>query len=172
MADTSILINIQSVFVVQKTWNFHPSWVTEFTNHISGIAKQNDYRVIAIEGTPDPIHLLIKLKPGLSFCGQPEDVTNFWANYPNTNGCFEGHFKWRAGHGFTHSISRNGDVSLCASDKNNHLHSDWLIDKYLEFLTKFNTAYDDDLFLNMSYCMVPSSLSMRRYPTIPQKAAV
>ena len=153
MPNACILIQIQSVFVAPKSWSLYPTWANELNIFISGIVEQNDYKMIAIRESPDPTHLVVGLKPEQSINSHSSDGIDFSVNRIKNQEYAEGCFNWQAGYGFSHTFSKIGPESNKDKAYNYHYYPNYLINKYLEFLTKFNSAYDDDLFLNLSYCI-------------------
>jgi REP element-mobilizing transposase RayT len=64
MADTFSQIYIQIVFAVKKReCLIHQSWEEELYKYISGIIRNKEQKVLAINGMPDHIHILIGMKP-------------------------------------------------------------------------------------------------------------
>lgn len=64
MPNTFSQIYIQLVFAVKGRKNFiNSSWEEELYKYISGIIKNKEQKLLAINGMPDHIHILAGLKP-------------------------------------------------------------------------------------------------------------
>ena len=64
MSGTFSQIYIQVVFAVKgKESLINPSWEEELYKYISGIVRNKDQKMLAINGMPDHIHFLIGMKP-------------------------------------------------------------------------------------------------------------
>lgn len=64
MAGTFSQIYIQVVFAVKGRENvIHSSWEGELYKYISGIITNKGQKLLAINGMPDHIHILIGIRP-------------------------------------------------------------------------------------------------------------
>ncbi|MDZ4329441.1 MAG: transposase, partial [Flavobacterium sp.] len=64
MAGTFSQIYIQVVFAVQnRECMIQSSWEEELYKYISGIVRNKEQKMLAINGMPDHIHLFIGMKP-------------------------------------------------------------------------------------------------------------
>jgi len=64
MSGTFSQIYIQVVFAVKgRDSLINSSWEEELYKYISGIAKNKEQKMLAINGMPDHIHFLIGMKP-------------------------------------------------------------------------------------------------------------
>jgi hypothetical protein len=158
MKNSYLLIKIHPVYVVGKSYNFFPIWVTELNNYISGITKYSEYKMVVIYNNPIPAYLVTGVDLPVAFPGQCKDESCSLSNNTVTREVIEGQYHWQSGYGFSYSISTKSPISHASIDLNDCINSNWIINKYLEFLTRFNSAYDDDLVLNMSFCMASSSI--------------
>jgi hypothetical protein len=151
MENTCLLIQIQRVFVAPDCLDLTPSWILDLNRFITREAKLSDYKMIELSSNPDPTHLIFSSKPLSSRkCSGNQASSVSSAGY---NGFVEGHFTWRTGCGFVREIHTIGKIS---GQKKNPFHSNSVINKYLEFIEGFNSAYDDNLFLNVSFCLAYS----------------
>jgi hypothetical protein len=166
---THLLIKIHPVYFEGKTQNFFPTWVTELNRYLAGISISRNCKMITISNTPCPAYLVTGMDFPLS--GRSFDEFCSLTGYDTTIKVIEGHYRWQSGYGFSISISNNGALKTDFKDLNNHIKTNWLINRCLEFLTWFNSAYDDDLVLNMSIFLTLTSISMGAL-TIQQVAAV
>lgn len=64
MANTFSQIYLQVVFAVKGRENLiRPDWEEELYKYISGIVRNQNQKMLAINGMPDHIHFLIGIKP-------------------------------------------------------------------------------------------------------------
>jgi putative transposase len=64
MPGTFSQMYIQIVFAVKgRNSLIHPSWENELHKYITGFIQNNGQKLLAINGMPDHIHILIGMKP-------------------------------------------------------------------------------------------------------------
>ena len=64
MAGTFSQIYIQVVFAVKgRECVIHTSWEEELYKYISGIVRNKGQKMLAINGMPDHLHIIIGMKP-------------------------------------------------------------------------------------------------------------
>jgi putative transposase len=64
MANTFTQIHIQLVFAVQNRDSLiRNSWKEELNRYMTGIINKNNHKVLAVNGMPDHIHILIGMRP-------------------------------------------------------------------------------------------------------------
>lgn len=151
MSNNYILIFINCVAISRNSNAYFSAWTAELTNYLSGIIKENDFKIISVGEAPNPTFLVVKSKTEGFYSGQSK-VSSYFAKDPSyRESPIECKFNWQVGQGFTGSYSKFRMKFPEVGDEHKHLRFDFLIEKYLEFLQRFNTAYDDDLYLNMSF---------------------
>jgi putative transposase len=81
MADTFSQIYIHIVFGVKKReCLIHQSWEEELYKYISGIFRKKEQKVLAINGMPDHIHILIGMKPSCCLSDLVREIKNHLMN--------------------------------------------------------------------------------------------
>ena len=150
MLNNSIIIIIHSVFVTQRFHFNASSWAKELKGVISETAEQNGCKLISISDHPDLTHLVKAANPGSFRDSLENDPPQSGPGMPNF---FEAAFYWNIGSGYSCSVSGPGQLNEYSPVISGLIHKHWLIDKYLEFLSRFNTAYDDNLYMNISLFM-------------------
>ena len=126
--------------LVWATWNRSPliSPIIEkpIYRTISSQVLQLGCKVIAINGMPDHLHLIIKFPTTISIAEivkKAKDVSSWFINKKFE---FNEPFKWQAGYGaFTISRWDLQRIIQYVADQKHH-HSDGLIDMDLEFISK------------------------------------
>lgn len=67
MPNTYTQIHIQFVFAVKyRNGLIHSSFKQELYQYISGIIKAHNHKLLAINGMPDHIHILVGMRPSQS----------------------------------------------------------------------------------------------------------
>ncbi len=75
MANTYSQIHLHIIFAVKYRQSIiHNSWKDELYRYISGIVQHNKHKMIAINGMPDHIHLLIGMRPTQSISELLQDI--------------------------------------------------------------------------------------------------
>jgi len=145
MANTYTQIYIHSVFTVQnKISLIKPQWQDDLYKYITGIVQNNGHKLIAINGMPDHIHLLVGMKPNQSLSDLMQDVKGDSSKWIHEKGLIKGKFEWQAGFGsFSYSISQIDAVVKYINNQKNHHKKKTFIQEYLEFLEKFKIPFDD-----------------------------
>lgn len=111
--------------------------------YICGIAKQNNFTIIIINGTDNHIHILLRLKPDLSAAKAVQlikDGSSKWIhdNFPTLNT-----FSWQEGYGvFSVSTSQINATKQYIANQELHHKKISFQEEYLEFLKKNNIEFD------------------------------
>ena len=100
MANTYTQVYIQFVFAVKhREALIHPAWKTELYKYITGIVKNNRHLLVAINGMPDHLHLLIAFKNEQSISSFMQDVKGSSSKWINDRKLIKGRFEWQSGYG-------------------------------------------------------------------------
>ncbi|MCE3229405.1 MAG: tpn [Bacteroidetes bacterium] len=100
MANTYSQIYIQIVFAVRKRNSLiHPSWENELYKYITGIIQNKGQKLIAINGMPDHIHILIGMKPTCCLSDLVREIKKSSNEYVKENGFTKTQFQWQEGFG-------------------------------------------------------------------------
>ena len=136
MANTYTQIHIQAVFVVQnRDCIILKSWKDELYKYITGIIQNHNHKVLAINGMPDHVHVLIGMRPTQSLSELMQDVKGGSSNWINQKGFVKGKFSWQEGYGaFSYSKSHVDAVIEYINKQEKHHRKKTFIDEYFEFL--------------------------------------
>ena len=74
-----------------------PSFEEELHKYITGIVKGQGHFVVAINGMPDHIHLLIRLRPRMAISNLIQHIKRDSSRFVNQKGFLNAHFKWQVG---------------------------------------------------------------------------
>lgn len=145
-----ILLSIQRVFIVSNFWNHHQLMVSELNRSMSGIACQIGYRLIPLKESQYQTQFMVRSNEDNNW--QVSDNSNSPpVSHPKRkNGYVEGHYSWKTGSGFISTIRKNGYTIIPLQDGSPIFQQNRVVEKYLEFLSQFNKAYEDDFILNFS----------------------
>lgn len=149
MANTYTQLYIQFVFAVQNRISLiQPSWKNDLYKYITGIVQTNNHKLIAINGTPDHIHVFIGYKPNQLIPDLMQDVKGSSSKWINTKGFVRGKFNWQEGYGaFSYSHSQINSVVQYIRNQEGHHKTKSFREEYLEFLKRFNISFNERYIL-------------------------
>jgi putative transposase len=100
MANTFSQIYIQTVFAVSSRQSLiQPAFREDLYKYISGIVRNQGQKLIAINGMPDHIHILIGLRPAMALADLVREIKADSTNFINKNKLVRGRFSWQEGYG-------------------------------------------------------------------------
>jgi REP element-mobilizing transposase RayT len=100
MAGTFSQIYIQIVFAVKnRNGLIHQSWEEELYKYITGIVTNKEQKMLAINGMPDHIHILIGMRPSCCLSDLVREIKKSSGNYINEKKLSKNTFEWQAGYG-------------------------------------------------------------------------
>ena len=145
MANTFTQVHLQFVFAVQNRISLiQKEWETELYKYITTIVQNNQHKLLAINGIPDHLHLLIGMRPTESISHLMQEVKADSSTWINKNKFTKGKFHWQEGYGaFSYCKSHLPEVIKYI--QNQELHHKWqsFSDEYKELLNKFEIVYDE-----------------------------
>jgi putative transposase len=100
--------------------------------------------MIAINGVPNHIHLLIGLNPDVSISALVQETKRCSTNYINENKFVTGKFNWQKGYGaFSYSKSSIDKVVNYILNQEIHHKKKTFKEEYIELLEKFDIEYNE-----------------------------
>lgn len=146
MADTYSQIYIHIVFAVKGRSNLiSPKWKDELYKYITGIITNDGQKLIAINGMPDHIHILIGLKPTIALSDIVRDIKASSSKFINTQKWIAGKFEWQHGFGaFSYSHSQLSNVINYIQNQEEHHKTRTFRQEYLEFLKRYNVDFKEE----------------------------
>ncbi len=144
MANTYTQIHIQFVFAVKfRARAIHLSWKEELYQYMIGIIHEYGHKVIAINGMPDHIHILIGVRPSQSISDLMKNVKQYSSKWINENKLVMGKFEWQEGYGaFAHDKSGFDKVIKYIQNQEVHHQKKKFAEEYLQLLERFEVDYD------------------------------
>lgn len=143
MSGTFSQIYIQVVFAVRGRESLiHPSWEEELYKYISGIVKNKEQKMIAINGMPDHIHFLIGMRPSCCLSDLVREIKKSSNDFIKEKKLSKYKFNWQEGYGaFSYSQSGLGNVIAYIRDQKEHHKKTTFKDEYVELLRKFEIEH-------------------------------
>jgi REP element-mobilizing transposase RayT len=145
MANTFTQIHIHVVFTVQdRACVIRNEWKEDLYRYITGIIQKHGHKVLAINGMPDHIHILIGMRPTQSLSDLMQMVKGDSSKWINSHQKVRGHFTWQEGYGaFSYSKSQVPTVIEYIRNQEQHHRARTFLDEYREILTKFEVEFDE-----------------------------
>jgi len=146
MAGTFSQIYIQVVFAVQnREATIASSWEEELYKYISGIVRNKQQKLIAINGMPDHIHFFIGMKPSSCLSDLVREVKKSSTVFIKEKKISKFMFNWQEGYGaFSYSHSQIDSVVKYIMNQKEHHKKQTFREEYLDFLKKFEIEFKDE----------------------------
>jgi REP element-mobilizing transposase RayT len=150
MAGTFSQIYIQVVFAVKGRQSLIlPQWEEELFKYISGIVKNKEQKLLAINGMPDHIHIFIGMKPSCCLSDLVREIKKSSNEFVNEKRFCKSKFSWQEGFGaFSYSYSALDNVIAYIQNQKEHHKKQLFKDEYKEFLDKFQIEHKDEYLFN------------------------
>ena len=145
MANTYTEIHIQFVFAVKhRDGLIHSSFKNELYQYITGIIKNHNHKLLAINGMSDHIHILIGMRPTQSISDLLQDIKGNSSKWINEKKFLKVRFEWQEGYGaFSYSKSQVNNVIDYIKNQEQHHTVKTFREEYLEVLKLYEIEYDE-----------------------------
>ena len=145
MANTYTQLYIQFVFAVKyREAMLLTSFKTELHQYIGGIINHNKHKLLAINGMPDHLHVLISMKQSQSMSELMQDIKGSSSKWINEKKFLNVKFEWQEGYGaFSYSKSHVDAVIKYISNQEQHHKTKTFQEEYLDFLKAFEIDFDE-----------------------------
>ncbi len=145
MANTYTEIHIQFVFAVKhRDGLIHSSFKNELYQYIAGIIKNHNHKLLAINGMPDHIHILIGMRPTQSIADLLQDIKGNSSKWINEKKFLKVRFEWQEGYGaFSYSKSQINKVIDYIKNQEKHHMVKTFREEYLEVLKLYEVEFDE-----------------------------
>lgn len=143
-------IYIQVVFAVKgRNSLIDQSWEEELYKYITGIITNKDQKLIAINGMPDHIHILIGMKPSCCLSDLVREIKKSSNAFINEKKFSKFKFEWQKGYGaFSYSHSSLDNVIAYIQNQKEHHKNKSFREEYIDFLKKFEVEYKEEYLFN------------------------
>ncbi len=145
MANTYTQIHIHAVFAVQnRACMIKNHWQDDLYKYISGIVKNNNHKLLIINGMQDHIHMLFGMRPTQSLSDLMQDVKGYSSKWINKKGFVQGEFSWQFGYGaFSYAKSDLPNVIEYIKNQQQHHKKKSFTEEYMSLLQEFGIDYDE-----------------------------
>lgn len=118
-------------------------WEESLYKYITGIVQNKGHKMLAINGMPDHIHILIGFKPSGCLSDLVREIKKSSNTFVNEN-YTRARFQWQAGYGaFSYSHSALDKVISYIINQKAHHTVKTFKEEYVGLLKKFEVSYDD-----------------------------
>ena len=145
MANTFSQIYIQTVFAVSGRESLiKPTFKEDLYKYIAGIVRNQQQKLIAINGTPDHIHILIGLRPAMALAALVQEIKADSTNFINKRRLLHGRFNWQEGYGaFSYGHSQLDRVIRYIQNQEKHHGRQSFKGEYMSLLRKFDIGFEE-----------------------------
>ncbi len=120
-----------------------PKLAIELYPYIGGVTRGEDGIPLAINGTEDHVHLVVKLKPRHSIPEILKRIKGNSSKWINDNMKISSHFSWQIGYGiFSMSESRLPRVLEYVANQKRHHRKKTFEEEFIQLLEKHGIEYD------------------------------
>ena len=139
-------IYVHVVFAVKgRNSLIHSLWEEELYKYVSGIVRNKDQKLLAINGMPDHIHILIGLKPSCRLSDLVREVKKASNKFINERKLSRYKFEWQEGYGaFSYSHSALDKVIAYVNNQKDHHKKKTFQEEYRDFLEAFKVDYKEE----------------------------
>jgi len=136
---------IQCVFAPKyRAALLDPSWDERLRMYISGIVRNNEHKMIAINNMPDHLHLFVGLNPKQSISEMMKLIKGDSSEWINREKLTTRKFYWQDGFGaFSYGKSQVDNVVKYIENQQEHHTKISFLDEYRKMLEKFEIEYDE-----------------------------
>lgn len=145
MANTYTQLYIHIVFAVKGRQNLISKiWKDELYKYITGIVINEGQKLIAINGMPDHIHILVGSKPNKALSDLVRDIKANSSRFINEKKWINGKLEWQTGFGaFSYSHSQLTNVINYIENQEEHHKKKTFKEEYVDFLKAFDIDYNN-----------------------------
>ena len=146
MGDTYTQLYIQLVFAVRGRKSFiQYSWDEELYKYITTVVQKDKHKMLAVNGMPDHIHLLVGLNPAISISNLVQDVKRASNTWINEKGFVNDKFSWQDGYGaFSYGKSQVDQVCKYVLNQKEHHKKQTFKTEYMSLLKLFEIEFKDE----------------------------
>jgi REP element-mobilizing transposase RayT len=149
---SQILIHV--VFAVKGRQSLiDPLWEERLYQYITQIVQNKGQKMLAINGAPDHIHILIGMKTDCCLSDLVREIKKSSNSFVNQNKLVNGKFSWQIGFGaFSYGSSQLDIVARYIMNQKPHHQKKTFRDEYIEFLEKFGVEYEEKYLFEWLEC--------------------
>lgn len=150
MSNTYSQIYIQVVFAVKGRESLIDiQWEERLYKYITGIIRGKEQKLLAINGMPDHIHILIGIKPNCSLSDLVREVKKSSNEFIREKHLSKFRFSWQDGFGaFSYNHAQVHSVIGYIMDQKLHHQKVTFREEYLDLLKQFEIDHDNKYLFN------------------------
>jgi REP element-mobilizing transposase RayT len=143
MANTFSQIYIQTVFAVSGRESLiKATFKEELYKYITGIVRNQRQKLIAINGVPDHVHILLGLRPAMALADLVQNIKVDSTHFMNKRRLVHGRFSWQEGYGaFSYGHSQLDTIVRYIQNQEEHHRRHSFKAEYFSLLRKFDIAF-------------------------------
>jgi REP element-mobilizing transposase RayT len=145
MANTFSQIYIQTVFAVSGRESLiKPAFKEELYKYMTGIIRNQKQKLIAINGMPDHVHILIGLRPAMALADLIQQIKVDSTHFINKRKLLHGRFNWQEGYGaFSYGHSQLDTIIRYIQNQEKHHVRQSFKSEYMSLLRKFDIGFEE-----------------------------
>ena len=145
MAGTFSQIHIQVVFAVKfRDSVISEEWQERLYQYTTGVIQNNGHKVLAINGMPDHIHILIGLRPAQGISDLVNIIKSNTSKWVNESKFCKTRFEWQEGYGvFTYTKSHVPRIIDYVLNQKEHHKKETFREEYIKFLRWAEIEFDE-----------------------------
>jgi len=146
MAGTFSQIYIQIIFAVKGRESLiSKSWEDDLHKYITGIIRNKEQKLLAINGMPDHIHILIGMKPTCCLSDLVREIKKSSNEFIKEKKFSKFKFQWQEGYGaFSYSHSALDNVINYISKQKEHHQTHSFKEEYMNFLKNYQIDFKNE----------------------------
>ena len=146
MANTYSQIYIQIVFAVKHRESLIKSaWEEELYKYMTGTVTKKGQKMLAINGMPDHVHLLIGMRPSCCLSDLVREIKKSSNEFIKEKAFTRHRFQWQEGFGaFSYSHSSLDNIIRYIGNQKEHHKNQSFKDEYKDFLIQFQIDHKDE----------------------------
>ena len=143
-------IYIQIVFAVKGRESLIAhEWEERLYEYITGVVRNKEQKMLAINGMPDHLHFLIGMKPSCCLSDLVREVKKASNDFINEKKLSKLKFSWQEGYGaFSYSHSQLDNVIAYIMNQKEHHKTKSFKEEYIDFLQKFNIEFKEQFLFD------------------------
>lgn len=144
MPNTYTQLYVQIVFAVKGRENLIQfSWEVELYKYITGIIQNKGQKLLAINGMPDHIHILIGFKPDCNLSELVREIKKSSNSFINEKQFCKSKFYWQEGFGaFSYNHSMLDRIIFYINNQKQHHKTKTFKEEYFNILQKFEIEFE------------------------------
>ena len=119
-------------------------WEEELYKYITGIVKNQDHKLLSINGMPDHLHILIGYRPHQALSDLLKEIKGDSSKWINDRRFTKSKFNWQEGYGaFSYSKAEVPKICSYIESQKIHHQKQTFLEEYKNFLYEFQVEYDE-----------------------------